>query len=239
MRSCLVQLVILLAVGFALLWIGLPLGAGWLATTALNANGFTGTDTKVVVTSNPPPLLLTGHADSIHLTSTKASVHGLEAGAVDLVLTGVDLIGRKFDTVSGSLDQVTVTTPDGQPVTVGHVAISGTATAATASLTMTNAQAQSLAESELRAKLNAQASVSIKVTLKAPDRMTISINGKSQSARLIVAGGALLLVPDGNSIPTVTLVTPGAGNPFQITGVTLNSAGATLTATIDIQSLLM
>ena len=47
MRSCLIQLLIAVAVIFALLWFGLPFGASWLATNALNAAGFTGTDTKV------------------------------------------------------------------------------------------------------------------------------------------------------------------------------------------------
>jgi len=62
MRSCLIQLLVLIAMVFALLWFGLPLGADWLATNSLNASGFTGTGTKVDVSAYPPPVLLTGHA---------------------------------------------------------------------------------------------------------------------------------------------------------------------------------
>ena len=57
MRSCLIQLLILVVVVFALLWFGLPVGASWLATNALNASGFSGTDTKVSGVGEPaaPP----------------------------------------------------------------------------------------------------------------------------------------------------------------------------------------
>ena len=38
MRSCLIQLLMTVAVIFALLWFGLPFGASWLATTATMTN---------------------------------------------------------------------------------------------------------------------------------------------------------------------------------------------------------
>ena len=62
MRSCLIQLLLMVAVIFALLWFGLPFGASWLATNALRAVGFTGTDTRVEVSANLPPRILLGHA---------------------------------------------------------------------------------------------------------------------------------------------------------------------------------
>jgi hypothetical protein len=79
MRSCLIQLLVMVAAVFALLWFGLPFGAGWLATNALNAAGFTGTDTRVVVSSDLPPSILLGHADTIRLTSSQVSVGDLHA----------------------------------------------------------------------------------------------------------------------------------------------------------------
>jgi hypothetical protein len=237
-RSCLIQLILLLAFLFALLWFGLPLGVDWLATTALNASGFSGTNTTVTVTENPPPLLLTGHADSVRVTSSKVTANGLQAGNIDLTLGKVDLFGRKFETVSGSLDNVTVPTPDGLTTTVSHVTVNGTSTGAAASLILTTAQATGIAESELRAKLNAQPSVKIVVTLQGPDRMTIVIAGRAQGARLVVVSGSLVLVPDGNSLPSVTLIAPSAGNPFHITALSISSLGVKLDGTIDLQSIL-
>lgn len=234
MRSCLIQLIVLLGLGFVLVWFVLPLGAGWLATTALNATGFTGTDTTVVVSANPPPVLLTGRADSIHLTSTKVGVRDLHAAAVDLTLSTVNLIGRTFETASGTLDMVAVATPDGSSTTVSRVTIDGSSVAARAVLTMTTAEAAKLIESQLKA----QANVTGKVTFQAPDRMTVTINGKSQSGRMIAVNGALVVVPDGGALPTVTLIAPGEGNPFKVTTVKVTGAGVTLAGTIDLQSIL-
>ena len=104
MRSCLIQLVILFAVAFCLLWFALPLGVGALVTGALNASGFSGADTKVDVSASPPPLLLTGHADKIHITSSQVSISDLHAAGVDVILRDVDMLGRKIGTVSGTLD---------------------------------------------------------------------------------------------------------------------------------------
>lgn len=103
MRSCLIRLLILIALVFALLWFGLPIGASWLATNALNASGFTGTGTKVEVSSNPPPLLLLGHADSIHLTSSQVGIGDLHAAGVDLTLGKVELFSRQIGSVTGTL----------------------------------------------------------------------------------------------------------------------------------------
>ena len=93
MRSCLIQLLVLIAMVFALLWFGLPLGADWLATNSLNASGFTGTGTKVDVSAYPPPVLLTGHADSIHLTSSQVGIGDLYAASIDLTLGKVERDG--------------------------------------------------------------------------------------------------------------------------------------------------
>ena len=74
MRSCLVQLLILVALVFGLVWFGLPIGAAWVATNALKAAGFSGTDTAVTVTADPPFLLLTGHVErDVHLHISRAT----------------------------------------------------------------------------------------------------------------------------------------------------------------------
>ena len=99
MRSCLIQLLLTVAVIFALLWFGLPFGASWLATNALGAVGFSGTDTTVEVKANLPPRILTGYADSIHLTSTQVGVGDLHAANIDLTLGRVELFARKIGTV--------------------------------------------------------------------------------------------------------------------------------------------
>jgi hypothetical protein len=234
MRSCLIQLVILFAVAFCLLWFALPLGVSALATGALNASGFSGTDTKVDVSASPPPMLLTGHADKIHITSTQVSISDLHAASVNVTLRDVDLLGRKIGTVSGTLDGVRVAAPNGDPVTIDEVTLDGSATATTATCRMSVATAQALAESQLKT----QTGIIAKAVLKSPNLVTITVNGKSQSGRLLTSNGSLLLVPTGNTLPTVTLIAPGGGNPFRVTSVTIGLADVTLVGTIDVQDLL-
>jgi hypothetical protein len=99
---------------------------------------------------------------------------------------------------------------------------------------MNVATAQALAESQLKT----QTGVTAKVVLKSPNLVTITVNGKSLSGRLLTSDGSLLVVPNGNTLPTVTLIAPGGGNPFRVTSVTIGLANMTLVGTIDIQDLL-
>ncbi len=233
MRSCLIQLLILVAMVFAMLWFGLPFGASWLATTALNAGGFTGTDTRVDVSAYPPPLLLTGHADSIHLVSSQVGMGDLHAASLDLTLGEVDLFSRKVERVRGTLEGVRIAAPDGQPLTVDTVTLSGLASSANAEMDVSMAEAERLAVAQLKSL-----GVAATVTLAAPNKMTVTAGGVSQPGRLEVAAGGLLLVPDGETLPTVTLIEPGNANPFHISSVTIGADRLTLVGTIDVEELL-
>jgi hypothetical protein len=234
MRSCLIQVLILIAVVFALLWFGLPLGASWLATNALNASGFSGTNTKVDVSSNPPPLLLTGHADSIHLTSTQASVGDLHASTIDFTLGDVSLLNRTVGTIDGSLTGVKVPAPDGKPVVVDTASVKGEASKAQATLKLARSQVETLAAQQLKS----QTGISGTVTLAAPNKLTIKVGGQSQPGTLVVKNGELDLVPDSSGLPTATLLKSGDGNPFTLQSVTIVGDVVTLTGVIDVETLL-
>ncbi|MFI5258956.1 MAG: hypothetical protein ACHQ01_05020 [Candidatus Limnocylindrales bacterium] len=235
MRSCLIQLLLTVAVIFALLWFGLPFGASWLATNALNAAGFTGTDTKVEVSADLPPRILLGHADKVHLTSTQVSVGGLNAATFDVTLGDVSLFDRTVGTVSGTLTGVRVPAPDGEPVTIATATLAGAGTAVRSTLTISTAEAQGLAQTQLKAQTGLVGTVKF----AAPNAVTVTVRGTSQQAHLVVAaGGTLELVPVSTALQTVTLLETGNGNPFQLSSVTVGAGGVTLVGTIDIQTLL-
>ena len=118
MRSCLIRLLVMAVFVFALLWFGLPFGASWLATNALNAAGFTGTTTQVDISATLPPRILLGHADKIRLTSTQVSVSDLHAETMDVTLSDVQLFDRTFGSVDGTLTGVRVFTPTGDGLTI-------------------------------------------------------------------------------------------------------------------------
>jgi hypothetical protein len=234
MRSCLIQLLITAAVIFALLWFGLPFGASWLATNALRAVGFTGTDTKVEVSANLPPRILLGHADKITLTSSQVFVGDLHAATIDLTLGDVDLFGRTAGTVTGTLTGVSVPAANGDAATIDKAVLAGSGTAATATLSISNAEVETLATSQLKA----QTGIAGKVKLKAPDVVTVTINGQAAPGHLVVKDGALELVPVSDSLPTVTIIAAGGGNPFRFQSVAVGATSVTLVGTIDLQTLL-
>jgi hypothetical protein len=232
-RGCLVQILVIVAILFGLVWFGLPMAAGWVATNALKTAGFTGTDTSVTVEAHPPFLLLTGHADSVHVTSSGVSVGDLQAASIDITLGKVDLIGRTVGTVSGTLSGVTIPVTGGDPITAASVTLSGSASAAQATIELTMAQAQALAVAQLKAQ-----GLTATVALKAPNVVTIKASGTTIAAHLEASDGILLLVPEQPGVPIVPLITPGNGNPFRVTGASISANGVTLTGTIDLQSLL-
>jgi hypothetical protein len=234
MRSCLIQLFMAAVVIFALLWFGLPFGASWLATTALNSAGFTGTDTKVDVSADLPPRILLGHADEIHLTSSQVGVADLHAATIDLTLGDVDLFDRKIGTVNGTLNGVRVAAPNGDPIMIDSAIIAGTAAAAKATLTTSKARLEQLAGTQLKATLG----ITSTVHLAAPDKVTVTINGKSEPGRLVVVDGGIVLVPTSSSLPSVPLIETGTGNPFHFTSISVGATTVTLVGTIDVESLL-
>ena len=233
MRSCLIQLLLEIALLFALLWFGLPFGASFLATGALNASGFAGTHTSVEVSANPPPSLLTGKADAIRIRSDSVYIGDLRASSIDVTLHDVELLSRKIGSVDGTLDGVRVAVPSGNPVTVDQVAIHGIATAADATLTLSAQQIANLAVTMLEAN-----SVKATVSLQEPNAVTIVVSGKKQSGTMSVSNGALLMVPTSKSILPIALILPGTGNPFKLTSVAVKGQQVTLGGTIDVQSLL-
>ena len=240
MRSCLIQLLIAVAVIFALLWFGVPLGASWLATNALNAVGFTGTDTKVEVSADLPPRLLVGHADTVRVRSSQVSVGDLNAATMDVTLGNVELIDRKIGTVDGSFSGVRVPAPNGDPVTIDTVAVKGSGASAKATLTISTAEAERLADSQIKAQTGAEATVRLASSERVSNGVpvTVTISGHSQQGVLEVNDGALELVPVSGALPTVTLIAVGQGNPFELQSVTGGAGTVTLVGTIDLQSLL-
>ncbi len=233
MRSCLIQIVIAGIVVIALLWFGLPLAVDALAVQALEASGFSGTDTKVEVVANPPPLLLTGHADSMRISSSQAGVANLHAVQVDVTLYDVDLLNRHFGSVSGTLSGVSLAAPNSDSIALSRVDLDGPSSATVATCTLTVHDTEILAESQLKSQ-----GVDARVELVPTDRMIITVGGNSYFGSLSAENGSLFLVPDAGGLPKVLLMSPGEGNPFHITSVRIGTEDVVLTGTIDVQGLL-
>ena len=234
MRSCLIQLLVMVAVVFALLWFGVPFGAGWIATNGLNAAGFTGTDTTVEVSSSLPPRILLGHADTVRLTSTQVSVGDLHAGAVDITLSDVELIDRTIGSVNGKLTAVRMPALNGGVLTADTVLLDGKGTKTAATMAVSSSEVAALAKAELKP----WGVTATNVKLAAPDRVTVTVAGQTRTGHLVARGGALEINFTGMTPSTITLIGAGDGNPFTFTSVTVQASAVTLVGTIDLQSLL-
>ena len=234
MRSCLFQVIAAIVVVLAVLWFALPPVASAVATAALNSSGFSGTDTKVEVSSSPPLALLTLRADRVHITATNAGIAGLHCDSLDVTLGDVGLLNRSMDTVSGTLRGVQVSAPSGDPIDIDTITLGGPGTATIATATLTMPEAQALAESQLRI----QTGLTGTIKLKAPNVVVLSLAGRSATGRLITANGALILVPDSNALPSVTLIAPSDSNPLHVNSVLVGSDNVTLVSTVNFQKLL-
>jgi hypothetical protein len=187
----------------------------------------------VEVSSNPPPLLLTGKADTIRIRSDSVYVGDLKASSIDVTLHDVELLTRKIGSVDGTLEGVRIAVPSGDPVTADKVEISGVASAADAKLTVSTEAVASLAVTMLAAN-----SIKATLSLQEPNAVTIVASGKKVSGTLAVSNGTLLMVPTSKSILPIALIVPGTGNPFKLSSVAVKGQQVTLGGTIDVQTLL-
>ncbi len=222
MRGCLTFLVFLAVLVGIVGWFALPGAASFAISTALTVGGFSGTNTHVSVSAEPPYELATLHADRVHVTSTAVAWRDVRAGGLDVTLSDVDLGARTFAGVQGRLTNVTVATAVAGPVTADLVTIRGSGTRIVASLTVPPAQVRRLASA---AAAGAIGGAPTQVTLAAPDRVTLVVAGRSVAGRLAVdAGGGLVMRVEG--VGTVDVLRPGGDLPFRLTSATISRTGA-------------
>jgi hypothetical protein len=233
MRGCLTFLLFVAILVGALAWVGLPTVASAGITAALAASGLSGTDTKVTVTANPPLELASLHADSVRVQTSDAHWNDLRAATLDLTLDDVSLGSRSFASIKGRLTGVQMAS-GGTTLSSGLVTLAGSSSKATATIAVAPGVVSALATDAAERTIGTRPS---KVTLSAPDKVSLVIDGRSVAGRLAIdAGGALVALVQGAG--TVQLLAPDAGNPFTLTSVAVTpDGGLTLGARVDLGSL--
>ncbi|MFI5226750.1 MAG: hypothetical protein ACHQ3P_08755 [Candidatus Limnocylindrales bacterium] len=234
MRGCLTTLLLLVALLLAASWLFLPAITAGAIDQGLGLAGFDGGTRRVTVVASPPLDLLTLHADAIHVEATDIVYHGLRIGDVDVTLGDVALLDRTAGTIVGTLTTVQFGGTDGTPITVDTIRLSGSGTAIAATISLTTAELRALATAAVKRTLGTTPS---KVTLAAPDRVTVIAGGHSVAGRLAVdAGGGLVFRPNapGGPVPaSIDIVRPGPDVPIRLEGVTVGPSGATLVGSLD------
>jgi hypothetical protein len=204
-RGCLVTLVLLVAAIAALLWLALPPLAGTVVQGALAAGGLEAAHTVVTVTADPPPRLLTLEADEVEIHATNATIHGLSAAELDLVLHDVNIADRTFGAIEGTLRGVRLADAAGTEPGIPVVVLSGTSDAVRATMSLSAADAEALGVSAVERAVGITPS---SVRLTAPDRVRIRLGGQSVDGRLAVrADGSLVLIPPADlSMAPITVL---------------------------------
>jgi hypothetical protein len=232
MRGCLFVLVIGAVVLVGGAWAGGPGIAGALVQGALEASGFHGRNTSVRVEADPPIEVVTGRADRVVVRSQDVTFDDLEADVLDLTLVDVSLTTRRFGSVEGTLEGVTVHQESG-PVPVDHIDLAGPAANATATVVMDGEDVERLAADALNERLGLPIGGAV---LTAPDVLSLTVAGQVVNARFVVEpDGSLSLAAPVPGNPRVVIV---EGDPFRIDTAQVVDGEFVLVGTLDLVALL-
>ncbi|HWH23673.1 MAG TPA: LmeA family phospholipid-binding protein [Candidatus Limnocylindria bacterium] len=219
---------------FAVLLVGLlvlvvvPMVASPLLAQVLRDAGFEADEVSVQI--NPlDPSLLSGRAERVHIRASNVQIEQANIGDLDLILGGVSLSDRSFETVSGVLRDVSLRA-GGLSLLADSVRLDGPsdATAVTGYLGAVEA-GQLIADAARRHGL-----VLDDVELE-NGRLKLRSGGVKLGAEVAVRGGALVLQPDNG--PQVLLLQPAPAEPWRLSEVWIGSDGVNIRGVVDTQRL--
>ena len=232
MRGCLFVVALGVAVLAAAAWFGAPILASTLISTALENAGYHAASTTITPTSNPPPKLLLGRADRVEIVGTDVDFRTFHAASLDVVLTGVDVIARTADRISGRITGAELTTPAGD-VTSADVDIDGDADAANAGIVVDAATVDRVVRLTFQQKFGVTVSAT---KLIAPDTLRITALGTTVEGRLLVdATGAIAFSSSLGSSPLLSL---DPSFPLRIRSVRIDAGNLRIDATLDAEAML-
>ena len=213
MRGCVSVLVLAAAFVVGGAWFGGPLLAGGIVRSALDASDFEGRNTTVDVVANPPIEVLLGRADEVRIGSDDASLEGLSAVRLDVSLTGIDLVGRRFEHLAGTLDDVTIRGEDGGRTRATSVALAGPPDDVEAIVRIAPSAVDDLVADAIEREIGFSVG---SVSLRAPDTLVFTAGPLEATGRLVVElDGSLSLAADLPGNPRIAILDAGAPLVFE------------------------
>ena len=224
MRGCLFTLLLgAIAIGLFVL-VGFPAMVAGALTAGVEAAGLQSEATVVTVSSNPPTDLLGMHADEVRIRATDATFRGLEIANLDVTLHDLRFVDRTARAIDGVLEGVVVPDVGGRELALDSIRLSGGGETVTATTRVAGADVEGMIADGIEAKLGARPT---SVTLSAPDRITVRLDG-SVKGRLLVSPSGDLAVRISNG-PAEGLVVPllrgGVDIPLRLTDASVTAAG--------------
>lgn len=211
-----------------LVFVLLPAVASPLLSQMLRERGLRGDDLNVSV-AYLDPALLTGRADELTVRGRNVELPPALVGSLELTFGGVSLIERTFESIRGTLDDVTLAA-GGLTVNVSSVEVDGPADAAAASGRFGAAETQELVEHAAR-----RAGLPIDSVHLVDGGLRLRLGSIETTARIAVAGGALVLEPDIGQ--PVVLLQPAPSDPWRLTEAFVSPNGVTVIGALDAATL--
>jgi hypothetical protein len=232
MRGCLFVLIIAALFVSVAAWFGAPVLASAVIDAGLRNAGFDARSLTSTATANPPPKLLTGRADRVRIQAAGVSFRTFHAERLDLTLTEVDLLGRSFGSIRGTISAAEVKTADGIPTTA-DVTVDGDASAAAAEIVIDGATVDRV----VRATFAKGAGVSVTRTeIVAPDILRIVSNGATIEGRIVVdAAGAIAL---STRLGQTEILSLDPSFPLRLRSASVVDGDLRVDATLDAEALL-
>ena len=190
MRGCLFVLIAAAVLVSVAAWFGSPVLAAAAIDIALRNAGFSATTQTVKATSDPPLKLLLGRADRVEIRAAGVSFRTFRAASLDLVLRDVDVTAKTARSVSGTVEDASLSTPDGIP-TNADIGIDGTASRATTTIVVPGTTVDRVVRTAFADRIGLAIS---RTELVAPDTLRIVLPAGSLEGRLIIdSSGAVAL----------------------------------------------
>jgi hypothetical protein len=218
---------VLLAV---LVLIVLPLALGPVLTQMVRDAGVK-SDTLSVTVAPFDPTLVLGRARKVTLIATAVDASPAQIGSMNISVGDASYFDRSFQTVSGTIDDVTITVDGNQPVHVGDVSVDGPASAASATAHL------SAADTDRLIRLAAtRAGLTVDAIQVSESGVTVKISGVEANAKLTVSGGALLLDPGVGG--AIVLLQPAPSDPWTLEEAWVSADGLNVRATVNFERLI-
>lgn len=231
MRGCLFVLIAAVLVVGVAAWFGSPILASAVVDAGLRSAGFESASMTTTVSGDPPPRLLLGHADSVRVQAEDVSFRTFHAGRLDLTMADVDLVGRSFATIRGSITGAEVNTADNVPTTA-DVAIDGEASNAAAVIRLDGATVDRVIAATLATQIPSSVT---RTELVAPNIVQIVTPTFTLEGRIVVdASGAIALENRLGRAPVLRL---DPSFPLRLRSATVVDGDLRIDATLDAERL--
>lgn len=217
----------LLVAAFVL--IALPLLLGPYLTQMVRDAGFK-SDTLSVTVAPFDPTLLLGKARKITLIASGVDASPARIANLNLSIGDASYFDRSFRTVSGELDDVTISVTGSGDIHLGGIEVDGPAKAASATAHL------SPTDTDRLIRVAAQrAGLTIDQVRVNDSGVSVKVGGVDSNAQLGVSGGALVLDPGVGSV--IVLMQPAPSDPWSLQEAWVSSDGLNVRATVDMTEL--